>query len=94
MGVFRGRPRRLEEAAREDTMTLDWPECGAEFVVHGDVPIEFIVHRWARETGEGAPPEHPLIGAVRNSSDPGWSGTIWEAGDPEGWTGPVEDFSE
>ena len=44
--------------------------------------------------GEEAPPEHPLIEAVRNSSDPKWSGTIWEAGDPDAWTEPVPDLSE
>lgn len=32
MGRFRGRLLKLEEAAREETMTLLCPECGAEFV--------------------------------------------------------------
>ena len=44
--------------------------------------------------GEEAPPEHALIEAVRNLSDPEWSGTIWEAGDPDEWTVPGEDLSE
>ncbi len=49
---LRDRLRRLEEAARGQTMILVCPECGAQFVAHCDVPMEFIVHEWVRETGE------------------------------------------
>ena len=56
---LRDRLRRLEEAAREETMTLVCPECGAEFVAHGDVPMEFVVHQWTRETGEAGRHETP-----------------------------------
>ena len=59
MGRFRGRLHRLEEAAREETMTLVCPECGAEFVAHGDVSMEYIVHEWVRETGEAGHHETP-----------------------------------
>ncbi len=45
-------------------------------------------------TGEDAPPEHPLIAAVRNSSDTEWSQSLYAVGDPEAWTQPVEDLSE
>ena len=42
--------------------------------------------------GEDAPPEHPLIEAARNSTDPEWSGSIFATdGDA---TEPVEDLSE
>jgi len=43
--------------------------------------------------GEDAPPEHPLIAAARNSSDPEWSQSFY-AGGGEGWTDPIEDLSE
>ena len=56
---LRDRLRRLEEAAKGETMTLVCPECGAEFVAHGDVPLEFIVHQWAAETGEKGNHETP-----------------------------------
>ena len=56
---LRDRLRRLEEAAREETMTLLCPECGTEFVAHGDVPVEFIVHQWAVETGEAGHHDTP-----------------------------------
>ena len=43
--------------------------------------------------GEDAPPEHPLIAAARNSSEPEWSQSFYAIND-EGWTDPVEDLSE
>jgi hypothetical protein len=51
--------RRLEEAAKRETMTLVIPACGAEFVAHGDVPLEYIVRQWAAETGEEGHHETP-----------------------------------
>jgi hypothetical protein len=44
--------------------------------------------------GEDAPPEHPLIAAARNSSDPTWTSTFFADEDPERWVEPVEDLSE
>ena len=42
--------------------------------------------------GGDAPPEHPLLEAARNSTDPKWSGSIFATdGDA---TEPVEDLSE
>ena len=58
MGL-RDRLKRLEKAAEAETMTLVCPECGAEFVAHGDVPLEFIVHQWVKETGEAGHHETP-----------------------------------
>jgi hypothetical protein len=43
--------------------------------------------------GEDAPPEHPLIAAARNSSDPEWSKGIY-AVHPDDWIKPVPDLSE
>ncbi len=40
-------------------MTLVCPECGAEFVGYGDVPLEYVVHQWTRETGEAGHHETP-----------------------------------
>ena len=44
--------------------------------------------------GEDAPPEHPLIEAARNSSDPKWTGSFFSVNDPDEWIKPVEDLSE
>ena len=43
--------------------------------------------------GDDAPPEHPLIAAARNSSEPKWSESFYATGG-EGWTDPIEDLSE
>ena len=41
--------------------------------------------------GDDAPPEHPLIEAARNSSDPQWSSSVYVVdGD---LTAPIEDLS-
>jgi hypothetical protein len=72
MGL-RDRLRRLEEAAKGETMTLVCPECGAEFVAYGDVPLEFIVHEWAAETGEKSNHETPedILRIFAHEHDPG-----------------------
>ena len=73
MGRFRGRLRKLEEAAREETTTLLCPECGAEFVAYGDEPLEFIVHEWATQAGEGGHHETPasILRIFDHEHDPG-----------------------
>ena len=45
-------------------------------------------------SGNDAPPEHPLIEAARNSSDPKWTGSLFADNDPDDWTKPIEDLSE
>ena len=73
MGRFRGRLRKLEEAARGEPMTLVCPECGAEFVAYGAVPLEFVVHQWALETGEAGHHETPegILRLFDHEHDPG-----------------------
>ncbi len=44
--------------------------------------------------GEDAPPEHPMIEAVRFSSDPEWTGSFFACDDPDAFTAPVEDLSD
>ena len=73
MGRFRGRLLKLEEAAREETMTLVCPECGAEFVAYGDVPLEFVAHQWTVETGQEGHHETPasILRIFAHEHDPG-----------------------
>ena len=54
-------------------MTLVCPVCGAEFVAYGDVPLEFIVHQWAQETGEAGHHETPasVLRLCAHEHDPG-----------------------
>jgi len=42
--------------------------------------------------GEDAPPEHPLLEAARNSSDPAWFQSAYGVG--VDWVEAVEDLSE
>ena len=44
--------------------------------------------------GPDAPPEHPLLVAVRNSDDPRWSASFYAIDDPDAWTAPIPDLSE
>jgi hypothetical protein len=44
--------------------------------------------------GEDAPPEHPLLAAVRNSSDEWWLNSAYLVEDPDAWTEPIGDLSE
>ena len=44
--------------------------------------------------GGDAPPEHPLVEAVRNSSDPRWLKTFYAVEDPDEWVKPIKDLSQ
>ena len=65
--------KKLEEAAKGETMTLVCPVCGEEFMAYGDVPMEFIVHQWAAETGEEGHHESPasILRVFAHEHDPG-----------------------
>lgn len=56
--------------------------------------IEAYRNLYARlGAGEDAPPEHPMLAAARDSSDPQWSQTALGE-DPDQWVRPVPDLSE
>jgi hypothetical protein len=72
MGI-RDRLKRLEEQSGLERMTLVCPECGEEFPVSGDAPLEYIVHEWRRQSGQVGyrkTPEH-MLGAFEHEHDPG-----------------------
>jgi hypothetical protein len=50
MGI-RDRLKRLEKESDFERMTLVCPECGEEFAVSGDAPLEYLVHEWSKGTG-------------------------------------------
>jgi hypothetical protein len=72
MGLRR-RLHRMEEAAKGETMTLVCPVCAAEFDARGDVPLEFVVHQWAAETGEKGHHETPedILRIFAHEHEPG-----------------------
>ena len=51
MGRLGRRVQMLEEKSGYQRTTLVCPVCGEEFVVYGDVAVEYIVWEWRRESG-------------------------------------------
>jgi hypothetical protein len=49
--LMRSRLKPLEREIEGERMTLVCPECSEEFVVYGDVAVEYIVWEWSRESG-------------------------------------------
>jgi len=85
--------RRLEHSAREETIEIPqedgtvkrFPQSAAK-----DALVNLVDRMGA---GEDAPPEHPMIAAVRNSSEPQGAQSFYAA-NSEDWTDPIEDLSE
>ena len=94
MGRLRGWLRRLERQSEVEMITIPqqdgtvakFPQSAA-----GDAMANCFDRLGA---GEDAPPEHPLIEAARNSSDPKWTGSLFAVNDPDDWTKPIENLSE
>jgi hypothetical protein len=91
---IKGRLKRLERLAegemliipQQDGTVARFPQSAA-----ADAYVNFFDRLGA---GEDAPPEHPLIEAACNSSDPEWRGSFFAVEDPDEWTKPVQDLSE
>jgi len=93
MGL-RGWLRRLEREAEEEMVVIPQrygPPARFPTSALKDAYLNLIERMGA---GEDAPPEHPLLVAVRNSSDPEWTATFYFAADPDEVTRPVPDLSE
>lgn len=85
--------RRLERDAREEMIEIPQRD-GTVIRFPQSAGREAFINLMDRMgAGEGAPPEHPLIAAARNSSDSKWSESFYASND-EDWTGPIEDLSE
>jgi len=90
---IRERLRRLEERAEGEVIVIPQREGPARFPK--EAAKEAFVNLMDRlGAGEDAPPEHPMIAAVRNSDDEKWAASFYNASDPEGWTAPIPDLSE
>lgn len=93
MGL-RDRLRKLEEAAEGEVLVIPQRDGTEARFAPGAGEEAFMNLMERMGAGEDAPPEHPLIAAARNSSDPKWSGSFFAAGDADDWTGPIPDLSE
>ena len=93
MGL-RGWIKRLEREAREESIEIRQRDgTVARFPASAGLEA-FKTHMARLGAGENAPPEHPLVEAARNSSDPEWSNSFFATDDPEEWVQPIEDLSE
>jgi len=46
MAGLKGRIKKLEHDTKGEKTTLVCPTCGAEFVVFGDAPVEYLAWEW------------------------------------------------
>jgi hypothetical protein len=82
VGSLRGRLRRLEEAADEDTMLLILSDTGEEVRVPFDAPVVWAVWEWRRGMGEDPGPDPlaermaELVGRGAYEKDPNQDGRI------------------
>jgi hypothetical protein len=91
---IRNKVKRLEKAARCEMIEIPQKD-GTTARFPASAGIEAYMNFFERMgAGEDAPPEHPLLVAARNSSDPYWSKGIYGVNDPAAWTEPIEDLSE
>jgi hypothetical protein len=92
MGL-RGRLRKLERDAEEQMIVIPQQD-GTVRRFPKSAGMDAYMNLMDRlGAGEDAPPEHPLIAAARNSSEPEWSESFFAVNDEE-WTEAVEDLSE
>ena len=93
MGL-RGWIKRLERDAREEMIEIPQQDGTVKRFPQSagmDAYMNFMDRLGA---GENAPPEHPLIAAARNSSEPKWVHSFYAVNDPEAHVAPVEDLSD
>jgi hypothetical protein len=91
---LRDRLRRLEDAAEREMIVIAQRDGTAKRFPPEAYKEAFKNHMDRLGAGEDALPEHALIEAARNSSDPEWTNSFFANDDPEEWIEPVEDLSE
>jgi hypothetical protein len=91
---LRGRLKRAERAARGEMIEVLQHDGTVKRFPLSEVREAYL--NWFDRLGAGddAPPEHPMLVAVRNTSDPEWQKSIYYVGDPDAHTRPIPDLSE
>jgi hypothetical protein len=87
--------KRLEREAREEFIEIPQKD-GTVKRFSQSAAIEAYMNVPDRlGAGADAPPEHPMLEAIRNASKPEpWHATYQAGVDPEEWFKPVPDLSE
>ena len=93
MGL-RDKLKRLEREAEEEMLVIPQKDGTVKRFPASEGMVAYMNLMERLGAGEDAPPEHPMIAAVRNSSNPEWTKTFWDAGDPDEWVKPIPDLSE
>ncbi len=86
--------KRLEKDARGEEIVIPQRDRTVKKFPQSAARDAFINLMGRMGAGEDAPPEHPLIAAARNSSEPEWANSIYAIEDPAAHVAPVEDLSE
>jgi len=94
MGL-RGKLKQLEQDAREEMIEIPQKD-GTVKRFPLSAQADALMNVFDRlGAGEDAPPEHPMLGAIRNASKPEpWHATYQADVDPFEWVKPVPDLSE
>jgi hypothetical protein len=91
---LRGRLRQLEKEADEEIVVIPQKD-GTVKKFPRSAGIDAYCNWFDRlGAGEDAPPEHPMLVAVRNTSDPEWLRSFFMCEDPDEHTKPIPDLSE
>jgi hypothetical protein len=85
--------RRLKEEARGELVEIPQRDDPPKHFTEHDLKDAFVNMVERAGAGEDAPPEHPVLEAVRNSSDPDWLESFYHIGDPDQHTEGQEDLS-
>ncbi len=93
MGI-RDKIRRLERQAAAEMVEIQQVDGSVKVFPEYELREAYSNFFDRLGAGDDAPPEHPLIEAARNSSDPGWRGSYFAVEDPDDWTEPIPDLSE
>ena len=89
---MRDKLRRLERLAEGEVVAIRQKDGTVKRFPESALRDAYLNLMDRMGAGEDAPPEHPLLKACRNSSDPEWSGSFYATdGDI---TAPIEDLSE
>ena len=89
---MRAKLRRLERLAEGNVVSIPQRDGTVKRFPESAIEDAYLNLCARMGAGDDAPPEHPLLEAARNSTDPEWSGSIFATA--ENATAPFEDLSE